>query len=305
MNRKIFAFLLITIFSSCSDLADEEFGLQPTELRVKVLDETFIEVKEATVSLYRDYYSFKTRTGEVAVSEVGDSGYAEFTNLEPYNYYIYATYNKGTAIYDNEDQAFNLFDLLTENAVTAISVAAKKRRDADPSIIRIEGLEMVPVTEGQAWKNVSYDSIYGEVMLIRNYDYFLISLNDQDIVSKAYFEFPKKLTSGSPEFIYFDTIDDIEFNLSDLQSDFDEDPTKDRLSLHINIFTKKSDYNRRAEIYSYDLIPTGKYSSESVSFTDKIVFSGIEQFPFPPKLLAGKSYNLNYDYLTFLNVKWL
>ena len=295
-------FLVLMLFSACSNLPEDEFALQPTELKVRVIDESFKEVKNAEVAVYRDYYSFATRTGEVAKATIDDSGFAEFSNLEPFNYYIYATYKVGEATYDNEDISYNLFDLLTENAVTTITVATQKRRDKTPTKFTFDYLEAIPLNEGSSWKNVSYDSVYGEIILIRNYDGFKL-ITEEDIVARATFETEKKQQLGFPLNLYLQG-GLLEANLDDLKYYFDEDPEKDSYSLYFSFFTKKSDFNAKDAIYQYQQLPAGKWFWEELTVSDQILDGRDQDLPFPGKVYAGRTANMNYDYQVYINLIW-
>ena len=295
-------FLVLMLFSACSNLPEDEFALQPTELKVRVLDESFKEVKDAEVAVYRDYYSFATRTGEFAKAIVGESGFAEFTDLEPFNYYIYATYQVGDVTYENEDISYNLFDLLTENAVTTITVATQKRRDKTPTKFTFDYLEAIPLTEGSSWKTVNYDSIYGEIILIRNFDGFK-NVSEQDIVARATFEQEKKQQLGFPLYFYLQG-GPLEVNLDDLKYYFDEEPGKDSYSFYFSFFTKKSDFNAKEAIYKYEQLPTGKWFTEELTISNQILDGRDQNFPFPGKLYAGKTTNMNYDYQVYFNLIW-
>jgi hypothetical protein len=154
--------LFLCVVMACTDVPDSDLELQPTELKVKILDENFSLVTDQTakVYLYRDYVSFLTKTGEVATAFVGKNGYAHFTNLDPYNYFIYAVHKVAANVYDNSTSAFNLFDYLTENAITTITVKTNLARTQDPAVVEISSIDIIPINVNANWVGDDYDTVW-------------------------------------------------------------------------------------------------------------------------------------------------
>ena len=131
----LFLFIAVFLLNSCSNEDVDVTQLQPTELEVTVLNAQGQPVSGAEVRLYRSQRDFELLTREVARKKTGSGGKVTFSGLQPVNYYIYASFkdqNNGLirCNYGNfNDQQFgsfsniSLYDYLTENALTKVSVS--------------------------------------------------------------------------------------------------------------------------------------------------------------------------------------
>jgi len=300
MSRLII--LSAVLLWGCTTLPEDEFQLQPTEMKVRVLDESFKQVSSATVAIYRDYFSFATRTGAVAVAELDNTGYASFTNLEPVNYFIYAKYTIGDTVYDNEEYTYNLYDYLTENAISYITVATKKRREGIPTKAIIESFDIIPVAPGSDWKNVVYDSILGEAAVIKNYNFSLSELTAA--TSKINFSQSKNIKFGTNLTSYVN-IDPVEMDLSNLKSFYSlDDEAGDSFVLIISMFSDSDDYKNRNSIYDFSASATGRFDYEYLDISNEIISSLSNDFPYAPAVFIGKTSSLNFDYYCYAKIKW-
>lgn len=300
MSRLII--LTAILFWGCTTLPEDEFQLQPTEMKVKVLDESFKQVSSATVAIYRDYYSFATRTGAVAVADIDNTGYASFTNLEPVNYFIYAQFKIGDTVYDNEDITYNLLDYLTENAISYITVATKKRREETPTKAIIQSIDVIPVAPGANWKNVVYDSIFGEVVVIKNYNFDWSEITAA--TSKITLNESKNVKFGTNLTSYFG-IDPVEMDLSNLKPFFSFDEEQgDSFALIFSMFAKSADFNNRNSIFDFSASATGRFDIDYLDISNEIISSLNNDFPYAPAVFIGKTSSLNFDYYCYAKIKW-
>lgn len=302
LNRYIVLLALIVTLGACTGLPDGEFELQPTEIRVRVLGEDFKPTNSGTVALYRDFISFSTRTGEVATAPIDATGYAEFNDLEPVNYFIYAEKTDGTSVYNNEAGAFNLYDYLTENAITSVSVVLQKQRDQEPDSIQISEIGSIAQEPIASWKTIPFDTIYGEIFIVRNYDYFF-SPDDQDVVHRSDYHLQKSLSAGT--WISLSSPYDIKLPISGLRYFYsDPEPGKDSYSIIQTAFTTKADFERRTEILQGTIQSTGEYRVSSFELSDAILSNADMMFPYTPTLYLGANYDLHFNFRSFIKVQW-
>lgn len=140
------------ILLSCSDDEVDVTKLQPTELEVTVLNEAGQPVAGAEVRLFRSQRDFELINREVTGGITGGDGKVLFSGLLPVNYYIYAFYKDEAAglirsNYGNFSEEYferfsniSLFDYLTENAITKVSVSTLFSKPINPDFVSIEEL---------------------------------------------------------------------------------------------------------------------------------------------------------------------
>jgi hypothetical protein len=305
---RIIPLLLLSAAISCTDVPDSDLELQPTELKVRILDENFQQVTDQTakVYLYRDYVSFLTKTGEVATAFVGKNGYANFTNLDPYNYFIYAVYTVGVNVYDNSTSAFNLFDYLTENAITTITVKTNLARVGAPTAVEISTIDIIPINENVNWVGQDYDTLWTEFMIIQDYDLSL-KVSEQTIVAKSNSYFPRKLKFGEFRYLYPVTgsLETLELTLAEVEPYWDDsNPSKSNYVIYATFFTNKTDFINRAQIYSETISPAGSYESEFITVSDELLNSTVEENPYPQLLFLNSTDYQKNNYLIFTKLIW-
>jgi len=302
---RIISFFLLLALLSCTDIPDSDLQLQPTEMKVRVIDENYKEVKGADVYIFRDRISFKTRTGYVDHQVTDDNGFALFTDLEPYNYFIYATHKKSEAMYDNSENYFILYDYLTENALTSITVKTDLRYDTEPETFELKSIDFIPMKENQDWKG-AYDTLWADVLLIEDYDW-IFEWSEQNIVARdEYLTIEGKPDYGKIQRSSYpynqDTYDNLEIDLASLDLG-NGDPDTHKYTLLIKYFTNKKDYDKRELIYTYDEYSTSEVIENEFSLESLIDDAAHQELPYPASIETNTDY-LKYEYKILLNVSW-
>lgn len=304
---RILRVFILLFFLSCSDIPDSELRPRPTEMKVRVIDEDFDPVEDGEVYLYRDYISFQTKTGEVAQSTIAFDGFAYFTDLEPYNYFIYATHSDNNKVYDNSQYAYNLYDYLTENATTSITVKTNFLRDSEPDSVLINRIDIIPLNTNSSWTGKDYDTLRGEFLIIKNYDW-LLDISEQTIVARTTFEVTGKEKFGEILSLYptDDNFEYLDMALDSLQSNWDDlvDPDRSTYTLYISCFAGKSDFMNRDQIYSGDLTATDYHSSEEIYLSAGLLDASTQDNPFPQLTFLEQTHYQKINYLIFANTTW-
>jgi hypothetical protein len=306
--RRVLPFLFLLMIVSCTEVPDSDLELQPTELKVRILDVNYQQVTNtlARVYLYRDYVSFLTKTGAVTMSYVGKDGFARFTNLDPYNYFIYAVHEIDNKVYDNSTSSFNLFDYLTENAVTTISVKTNLAWQGSPASVEINSIDIIPLNRNANWVGVDYDTLWTEFMIIKDYDN-TENISQQNVVAKANTYFLKNVKFGEFRYLYpvngnFETT---ELLISNLEPYYDDDdPLKSNYVIYATFFTKKVDFLNRGQIYAENQSPIGFYEYEFFSLSDDLIHVTTRENPYPQLLFLDQTYYQKNNYLIFTKLTW-
>jgi hypothetical protein len=304
---RFFLLFLLSLLVSCTDVPDSDLELQPTQLKVRILDENYQQVTTmmGKVYLYRDYVSFLTKTGAVAMSTVSKDGLAHFTNLDPYNYFIYAVYKVGNNVYDNSTSAFNLFDYLTENAITTITVKTNLALSGTPMEVEINSINIIPLNKNTYWVGLDYDTLWSEFMIIKDYDYSK-KLSDQDVVAKSDLYFLKNIRFG--EFINTyprtNALESVTLPLSSIKPLNATNPLKSSYVIYTTFFTKKSDFMNRSQIYNENSTATGYYNYEFLSLSGELVDATMVENPYPQLLFLDQTYYQKNNYLIFTKLTW-
>ncbi len=304
---RIRIFMLALIALSCSGVSDNELQLQPTQLHVRVLGDDNQTVPNAKVYLYRDYLSFSTKTGEAAKAVTNERGIAEFTNLDPYNYFIYATHNKNGNVHDNTSAFYTLDDFLTENAITNVTLKTAYYCPAVPTEIEIDKIDLIPITKNSDWKGVKDDNIYGEYLLIKNYSGGQ-NLYEEDIVAWSQVGF--KLFGKTPmgeridndsykdEKIYDFFSDLPRLNINEIKNGPAE------YSLVFVWFTNSDDFDNRYDIFSGDATAEDDYDFEEKKLSEKLAAPFSQSNPFPKRVYFGSTHSTENNYLIYVNLHW-
>jgi len=305
MRIRIFMIALIAL--SCSGVSDNELQLQPTQLNVRVLGDNNQTVPNAKVYLYRDYLSFSTKTGEAAKSVTNEKGIAEFTNLDPYNYFIYATHTKSGDVYDNSFAFYNLDDFLTENAITNVSLKTAYYCPVAPTEIEIDKIDLIPFSKNSNWKGATDAIIYGEYLLIKNYS-GAQDLYAEDIVafSPVGFKLFGKALMG--ERVSTDDYKDEKMTdfFSDLPivsiNEIKNGPAK--YSLLFVWFTDSDDFDNRLNIFSGAATAKDDYNFEEMKLSEKLEGPFSQSNPFPTRVYFGSTRTTENNYLIYVNLHW-
>lgn len=140
---------------SCSSEDIDVTKLQPTELEVTVLNANGQPVPNAEVRLYRSQRAFELLAQDVARGKTNGSGKILFSDLQPVNYYFYAFYkdqgaglvrsNYGNfnATYFDDKSNISLYDYLTENGLTKVSVSTLFTKPINPTVISFDELRII------------------------------------------------------------------------------------------------------------------------------------------------------------------
>jgi hypothetical protein len=306
---KLNIFLLVFLLFSCADIPDSELQLQPTEMKVRVIDEKYANVAGADVFIFRDRISFETRQGYVDKQVTDANGFALFTDLEPYNYFVYATHKDGSKVYDNSENYFILYDYLTENALTTITVKTDLKFDNEPEAIEIESIDFIPMNENDGWVR-AYDTLWVDIIIVEDYNYDL-DWSEQTIVAREeYLTFKGKPKYGEIQYSAYpwnpDTYENLEIDLTNLELDFEDpdDPETHSYTLYITYFTKESDFDNRELIYVYEEFPVGEMIEDEYSLAYDLDDALLQEIPYPSTMEIGETYDLQYDYKILLNVTW-
>lgn len=308
-NRKYYLMrmlplLLLSAVLSCTDVPDSDLELQPTELKVRILDENYQQVTDqnAKVYLYRDFVSFSTKTGAVATANVGKNGYANFTDLEPYNYFIYAVFTEDNNVYDNSTSSYNLYDYLTENAVTFITVKTNLARSSTPTDVKLNALYVMPFDANLNWVGQDYDTVWTEYMVIKDYD-FSKKVNEQTILARSTSYFPKKVKFGEFRYVYprNGSSEPASIPIANLSNG---SPSFSYYEVYIFYFAKKSDFLNRAQIYAETMSPTGYFDYEYLELNERLVEATQSENPYPQLLFLDQTYTQKNNYFIFTNLSW-
>lgn len=299
---RLLAILCFVFLLSCDEISDSELLLQPTQLNVKVLDENYDIVEGASVYLYRDYLSFSTKTGEVDQATTNANGKAYFTNLEPYNYYMYATFTRSSEIHDNSGSYYNLADFLTENAITSVTVKADYYCPATPTSFEISTVDLVPITKNENWTGEANDNIYAEYIIVRNYDYSG-DLYNQDIIASSSSDLKLYGKTSLGEMLRGDDILTSSADYFSLTVDELENGV-DTYSLFFVWFASSDDFDNRELIYSGSLSADGDYDFERVDLFDGLYEPLNQSNPYPKRSYVGQTNSTENNYLIFLNLYW-
>ena len=306
--KEVISVFLLLVGFSCSDVPDGDLELQPTELRVRILNESFQQVTDQTakVYLYRDYVSFLTKTGEVAVATVGKNGFANFTKLEPYNYFIYAVFKVGNNVYDNSTSSFNLFDYLTENAITTITVKTNLALSGAPTKVQINSIDIIPLNVNPEWVGQDYDTLWTEFMIIQDYD-GVKKISEQNIVAESNSYFLKKVKFGEFSHLYpvNSNSEPLELTLDQIESYYDDsNPSKSTYIIYATFFSNKNDFINRDLVYAETASVTGSYDYEFLTLSGEILDSTEEENPYPLLLFVDQTYSQKNNYLIFTKLTW-
>lgn len=285
--------LATIIVWSCTDVPDEQLSLQPTEMEVTVYDENVDAVEGAVVSIYRDYYSFKQQENQIASGITDESGKVLFSDLEPRNYYVYASHQEGDSFHDNSDDFFILYDVLTENAVTRVSVKTAYSRPVEPTDVSLLTIQLIPV-DADTWSSTEFDTLYTLPLLIKNYDAEVENPFDQEVVSEDYADFTKKPKFGEGlELFYFN---DIEINIEDLEN------SGDTYSFVLVWFQKEDDRWWANSIFAGEQEAEGTYEVMYPKDVATNIKSAVGVYP--AKASAGQISINGINYRVYLDLQW-
>lgn len=307
-------FLFLVFALACGNIPDSDLELQPTELKVKVLDDSYLPVPDAGVYLYRDYVSFTTLTGEAGFAYTDENGIASFTDLEPYNYFMYSSLTRNDNIYDNSFHYFNLADFLTENAVTSVSIKLDYLCPDPPTSLEISKIDLLPLDKNEDWTGSVNDDVFAEFVIVKNYN-FSGNPYTQTILATSTngsFKLLGKPTFGEiifgDEDLFSATGDPISLTIDQLENDLDT------YYLFLVWFSNEIDFAKRKQIFAGSVVAKGEYKADEIDisyyyYPDDDTSSGlarpINQYnAYPRKSSMGFTTTTENRYRVLLNFKW-
>lgn len=304
----LFSLLLGFLFlTSCKDLPEEEFMIQDSELRVRVIDENLQPVTSGAVSLYLDIVSFRTRTGEVATSLIQTDGFAYFSGLQPSNYFIFASHRNGSRVYDNQNAYFDLADYLTENAVTTVTVKTELRRDGPPTSIELHSIDVIPIGNNLAYVGPEYDTLRGEFLIIEDFDGGIVG--NQNIIGRTSYELYKKPVFGeidSFELPHAAGGGHVEIPVSTLAMGpgVPTNPDKHTYTLYMTCFTSKKEYEQREQFYVGATGESFKCITEVIDLGAALMGNASQIHPWTEYVFGEETKLQRFHYDIYADVLW-
>ena len=299
--------IIASVFTGCQDLSEDEFEIQSTELRVRVIGEDLRPVTTGVVSLYLDIVSFRTRSGEVSVAQIQADGFAYFRDLQPLNYFIYATHSAGAKVFDNQYAFFDLTDYLTENAVTTVTVKTALRREGPPTHIEIHSIDVIPIADNIAYAGPDYDTLRGEFLLIEDYDGGLVA--DQRILGRVSYELNSKPLFG--EILSFPMENSegggtIEIPVPALSAGpgVPTDPQKHTYTLYMTCFTSRKEYEQRELVYTGTAGAGFKCITEVINLGSQLLGNTRRLHPWTEYIFAEETRLQRFQYDIYADVLW-